>query len=99
MIDLLMGDSSIILQDVIIDSAGGCDELLYNGQYFRKLIVGDVGELLAVMLRNHQSMATAQRLDVKEGKDLVALEELEGWDVPFDDLAEDTRSHFARRSH
>jgi len=29
-------------------------------------------------------MATAQRLDVEEGKDLVALEELEGWDVPCD---------------
>jgi hypothetical protein len=27
-------------------------------------------------------MATAQRLDVEEGKDLIALEELEGRDIP-----------------
>lgn len=39
-------------------------------------------------------MTFAKRLNVKKGKDFIALKEFERRYIPLDDLAEDTGGHF-----
>jgi hypothetical protein len=47
------------------------------------MLIGNISKLLAVELGNDECMATAERVDVEEGEGLVALEELEAWDVSW----------------
>lgn len=50
MIDLLVGNSSVVLQNIVIlDPLCDCNPLGY-GQHFRELIVGDIVQLCAVVL-------------------------------------------------
>jgi len=50
MIDLLVGNPAVVLQDVEILCADGRGNLLGDGQQLGEAIVGDVCELLAVVL-------------------------------------------------
>ena len=50
MIDLLVGNPAVVLQDVEILCADGRGNLLGDGQQLGDAIVGDVCELLAVVL-------------------------------------------------
>ena len=50
MIDLLVGNPAVVLQDVEILCADGRGNLLGDGQQLGETVVGDVCELLAVVL-------------------------------------------------
>ena len=50
MIDLLVGNPAVVLQDVEILCADGRGNLLGDGQQLGEAVVGDVCELLAVVL-------------------------------------------------
>ena len=50
MIDLLVGNPAVVLQDVEILCADGRGNLLGDGQQLGEGVVGDVCELLAVVL-------------------------------------------------
>jgi len=95
----LMCQSAIVLQNVVVLRTNSRCQLLHYWEYFAQLVVRDVCELRAVMLWDDECMSLAQRLDIEESKDLVGFEQLEGRNVAFDDLAEDTsRRHLGRYS-
>ena len=50
MIDLLVGNPAVVLQDVEILCADGRGNLLGDGQQLGEAVVGDVCELLPVVL-------------------------------------------------
>ena len=50
MVDLLVGDPAVVLQDVKVFCADGRGDLLGDGQQLGEAVVGDVCELLAVVL-------------------------------------------------
>ena len=50
MVDLLVGNPAVVLQDVEILCADGRGNLLGDGQQLGEAVVGDVCELLAVVL-------------------------------------------------
>jgi len=94
-INFLVGNPAIILQDIIVCRACSVHELLDDGQDLCELIIWNIGQLFAVKLWNHQGVALAKWLNVEESEDFVALEELERRNITFDNLAENTSSHFA----
>lgn len=81
MINLLMSGPSIILQDIIIRSAGSDGESLEDGKDFGKGVVGDVVEFCAVVFGDHEGVAGGEGVDVEEGEGFFGLEEFEGGDV------------------
>jgi len=85
----LMRYPPIVLQHVVIVQIGGFGDLPYGGHDLCELIIGDVGELRAVVLRDDEGMPDAQWLNIQESKDLFGFVDLEGWDFTFDDFAED----------
>jgi hypothetical protein len=50
MVDLLVGNPAVVLQDVEVFCADGRGDLLGDGQQLGEAVVGDVCELLAVVL-------------------------------------------------
>lgn len=56
-INLLVGNSAIVLQDVEVFRSNGGSNLLRNGKELGEVVVGDVCELLAVELGNDKLMA------------------------------------------
>jgi hypothetical protein len=50
MVDLLVGNPAVVLQDVEVLCANGRGNLLGDGQQLGQRVVGDVCELLAVVL-------------------------------------------------
>lgn len=95
---LLVGNSAIVLKHVVVNGARGSRDLLEDGQELSQRIIGDIGQLSTVVLGDDERMALAKRTNVKEGKGLVALEKLEGWDFSLDDTAEDASGHGERRN-
>lgn len=83
MVDNLVSNAAVVLQDIEIFCATCFGNLLGHGQEFLEVFVRDIGELCTVELGNHERMATAERLDIKESKNLVALEELERRDITY----------------
>jgi len=88
-VDDLVCNTTVVLQDIEVRCTTGLGNLLCHGQNLQQVLVRDISQLRAVELGNHKRMATAQRLDVQEGKDLVTLKDLEGRDITLDNLAED----------
>lgn len=43
MVDLLVGKAAVVLEDVVVDSASSCDELLGHGQNLAQVVIRDVG--------------------------------------------------------
>lgn len=58
-INLLVGNSAIVLQDVEIFRSNGGSNLLRNGKELCEIVVGDVCELLAMELGNDKLMEQA----------------------------------------
>lgn len=55
--DLLMSQLAVVLQQVPVLGAGGGSEPFDDGQDLAELVVGDVGELLAVVLGDDEGVA------------------------------------------
>jgi hypothetical protein len=52
-------------------------------QNLSEVFIRDIGELCSVVLGNDKGVAFAERSNVKEGKSLRALEELEARDITY----------------
>lgn len=88
-VDLLVSNGAIVLEDIIVSSTSGSDELLDSRQDLAQLVIRDVMKLCAVVLGDDKCVSLAEGPNVKESKSLVAFEELEGRDLALDNTAED----------
>ena len=89
MIHHLMRLPPIILQNIIILRPTRTRQLLRDFQDFGEGVVGDVGELGAVVLGDDEGVPARQGLDVEEGEGEGGVEEFVGGDFVGDDFAED----------
>lgn len=80
-IDNLMRDPAIVLQDVVVLCSYGFSNPLCDGQDLGQVFVRQLVQLGGVILGDYERVAPAQRVDVEEGEDFVALEELQRRDV------------------
>jgi hypothetical protein len=89
MINELMRSTTIVLQDIEVIGTGCYGDFLCDGQKLSQILIRNIREFCAVEFGDDKSVSSTQWLDVEECKDLVTLEEFEGWDVTLDDFAED----------
>jgi len=61
MIDLLVRQPTVVLQHVVVLGARGLRDVLRHLQDLEQLVVGDVGELGAVVLRDDELRPSCQR--------------------------------------
>jgi len=69
-IDLLMGQTAVILQHVEILRARGLRDVLCDLQDLEELVVGNVGELDAVVFRDDELRRSCKRERVRGGEEL-----------------------------
>ena len=54
MVDNLVREAPVVLKDVVVLRPQRSRNLLRGRQNLRELVIGDIGELRAVVFRNHQ---------------------------------------------
>lgn len=97
MIDFLVGNAAIVLEEIIVGGTSRIDNFLDNRQNLAEMVIGNIGQLGTVVLRNNKSVALTERADVKKRKGLVTFKELERGNFPLDDATKNAGCHFVMR--
>lgn len=99
MVNLLVGNSSVVLQDIVAFALRGVVlvELQDVGQFLDhweqvgQVLVRNVVQLGTMVLRNDKTVGLGSRLDVQERVGVLGLQQLERGNLALDDFAKDAQ--------
>lgn len=99
MVHNLVGNSSVVLQDIVATSLWGIvlvkfqdlSQSLHHWQNVSEILIWKIVQLGPVVLWNNKTVGLSSRLDIQEGVSELGLNELERRNLALDNLAEDAR--------